>query len=89
MFFIQKLTYSHNISCPNFTFDSLILPPQQKNPALRRLNLRHNQLEDGAAQWLRDALGENFTLEHLDVSWNHFQSRGCVLLAEGLGVSGR
>ncbi|CAL1542617.1 unnamed protein product [Lymnaea stagnalis] len=56
----------------------------KSNSNLRHLNLRHNKLEDGAAQWFKDALTDNDTLEYLDLSWNNFQVKGCVLLAEGL-----
>uniref|UniRef100_A0A2C9LLA4 Uncharacterized protein n=1 Tax=Biomphalaria glabrata TaxID=6526 RepID=A0A2C9LLA4_BIOGL len=59
----------------------------KSNSTLRSLNLSHNRLEDGAALWLKNALIENETLEHLDISWNHFQNKGCVLIAQGLKVS--
>nr|KAG5710745.1 hypothetical protein BaRGS_035147 [Batillaria attramentaria] len=55
-----------------------------KNSTLRKLKLRHNSLEDSGAQWIKEALSENESLEVLDISWNHFQRRGCVMIGEGL-----
>ena len=60
---------------------------QQTGSALKHLNLRHNNFDDASAQRFKDALVENESLEFLDLSWNNFQSKGCVLLAEGLKVS--
>ena len=59
----------------------------QRNTTLRHLKLRHNGLGNDSAQWLMEALIDgNDHLEILDISWNHFQTRGCVLLADALKV---
>ena len=59
----------------------------QNNTDLKTLILRHNGFEDEGAKWLRDAMSENDTLDTLDLSWNHFQWRGCCLIAEGIQVT--
>lgn len=48
--------------------------------------LRHNMFEDVGAQWFSDSMNENVTLETLDLSFNRFQNKGCVLLAQALKV---
>ena len=48
--------------------------------------LRHNLFEDEGAQWFSDSMNENVTLENLDLSFNRFQNKGCVLLAHALKV---
>ena len=58
----------------------------QNNTDLKTLILRHNCFEDEGAKWLRDAMSENDTLDTLDLSWNHFQWRGCCTIAEGIQV---
>lgn len=59
----------------------------QKNTDLKTLILRHNSFEDKGAKYLKEALIENDTLVRLDLSWNHFQCKGCCLIAEGMMVS--
>ena len=48
--------------------------------------LRHNSFEEKGAEWFANALADNVTLETLDLSWNHFQTRGCVIIADALKV---
>ena len=36
--------------------------------------------------WVKEGLAENEYLEKFDISWNHFQSKGCMALAEGIKV---
>lgn len=54
---------------------------------MKTLILRHNSFEDEGAKLLKDSLIENDTLQSLDLSWNHFQWRGCCTIAEGVAVS--
>ena len=48
--------------------------------------LRHNKFEDVGANWFAEAMNENVTLETLDISWNMFTTKGCVMIAEALRV---
>lgn len=65
----------------------LIFCFHQKNTDLKTLVLRHNCFEDEGAKLLKEALIENDTLISLDLSWNHFQCKGCCSVAEGMAVS--
>lgn len=60
---------------------------RKKNTDLKTLILCHNSFEDDGAKQLRDALLENDTLITLDLSWNHFQCKGCCYIAEGMAVT--
>lgn len=59
----------------------------QRNAAIKTLLLRHNKFEDKGAEWFNGVLNENVSLETLDLSWNCFQSRGCIMLCEAIKVS--
>ena len=58
----------------------------QNNKLLKILLLGKNSFEDEGARQFKMALSDNITLEVLDLSWNHFKTKGATFLAEAIEV---
>ena len=53
------------------------------------LLLGNNRFEDEGARLFKAAISDNTTLEVLDLSWNHFKTKGAIMLAEAIQVCSR
>lgn len=83
----QRLLLILFYSCRNVVLcSSPFIFTTQENQTLKELILANNRLEETSARFLKDGIQENDRLEILDLSWNHFKTKGAVAIAEGLQV---
>lgn len=50
------------------------------------LNLSHNKFAENAGIVLGPAIGENSSIQELDLSWNSLRRTGAIAIAQGVKV---